>query len=437
MCLSPIHRSYVNYLGQRKSVACPCGKCLECVRQYQNDWSYRLSAEACDWEYTYFITLTYDNEHLPLSQVSDLDKISKVNQHLQRFIQSSPDRLKFAHNPSNEFIWHVIGANGIYADSSCSVPCVVVEHIQLYIKRLREDLRRKYNHKGLIKFFSCSEYGPQTFRPHYHLLIFSHLPQGLILPLINDKWKFGEVKSKKIDYDHNVNGDITSVAGYVSKYVCKPYLFESPWVNYDCVPRPFRLMSKGIGLRYIKELVIQYTSKFVKSHPNLFIGLQDDGKPLFSTVAKSSIYNLHLTKKHLEFCEVVNKCFVYMRKNQSGKQYFFRIPRYYQNYLFPLRKFQQRYYDIRTKTIRQRTVSRLDSESSLYRLYKDYILALYVERNRILALEKCKLKNISFDGALLEVEQDLRQRNTERYANCLQSFERYYGKHFTRSGEGL
>ena len=45
MCLNPINRSYVNYLGSRKSAACACGHCLECAQKYQNDWSFRLIAK--------------------------------------------------------------------------------------------------------------------------------------------------------------------------------------------------------------------------------------------------------------------------------------------------------------------------------------------------------------------------------------------------------
>lgn len=432
MCLNPIHRSYVNYLGYRRSVACPCGKCLECVRQYQNDWSFRLSAEACEWKHLYFVTLTYDNDNLPLYKVDDLSKIDKVNTHLKRFVQSSEQRVKFARNTSNEHIWHVIGANGVYADSACDVPCVVVEHLQLYIKRVREDLRRKYGEKGLIKFFACSEYGPQTFRPHYHLLIFSHLPVGLVLPIINDKWNYGNVKSKEIIYDHNINGDVQSVSGYVSKYVCKPSLFESPWVTYGCVPKCFRLMSKGIGLHYIKNLVGSYVNIFIRYNSNLFTGVDNKGKPTFSSSAKSSIYQLRMTESNYDFCRVVHDCFVYMRKNKSGKQFFFKLPRYYQNFLFPLRKVNQEYYDKVHKSMRKRVVSRLDSESAIYRLYKDYVLALAVERNRELALEKSKFKSISFDDAIIEVEQDNRQLLRERYSRCLQQFEKYYQSKFAK-----
>lgn len=242
----------------------------------------------------------------------------------------------------------------------------------------------------------------------------------------------GNVKSKEIMYDHNINGDVQAVSGYVSKYVCKPSLFESPWVTYGCVPKCFRLMSKGIGLHYIKGLVGSYVQSFIRYNCNLFKGVDKKGKPIFSASAKSAIYNLRMTESNYDFCRVVNECFVYMRKNKAGKQFFFKLPRYYQNFLFPLRKFKQEYYDKRNQCIRTRLVSRLDTESAIYRLYKDYVLALAVERSRADAVEISQSKGISLDDAYIEVESNHRQLLRERYSRCLQSFEKYYQSHFAK-----
>lgn len=44
---------------------------------------------------------------------------------------------------------------------------VHVRDWQLFAKRLRKKI-------GRFRFFMCAEYGEQTFRPHYHALIFGH-----------------------------------------------------------------------------------------------------------------------------------------------------------------------------------------------------------------------------------------------------------------------
>lgn len=50
----------------------PCGKCLECLRQYQNDWSNRMEEEikACNGKAVFF-TLTYDEQNVPKNYLVD------------------------------------------------------------------------------------------------------------------------------------------------------------------------------------------------------------------------------------------------------------------------------------------------------------------------------------------------------------------------------
>lgn len=42
----------------------PCGRCLACQINKANDWSNRIMLEKEDHEHSYFITLTYDDDHL-------------------------------------------------------------------------------------------------------------------------------------------------------------------------------------------------------------------------------------------------------------------------------------------------------------------------------------------------------------------------------------
>lgn len=53
----------------------PCKHCWACKLNYSKDWATRLTWECKRHEYNYFITLTYDEEHLPLySAMSYIDK---------------------------------------------------------------------------------------------------------------------------------------------------------------------------------------------------------------------------------------------------------------------------------------------------------------------------------------------------------------------------
>lgn len=91
----------------------PCGKCVMCKRERQKDWVTRLMNElTTNKGYSWFITLTYNDEHLP-------------------------DRGELCHRD-----------------------------VQLYLKRVRKLSGDK------IKYFLCGEYCPTSYRPHYHLILF-------------------------------------------------------------------------------------------------------------------------------------------------------------------------------------------------------------------------------------------------------------------------
>lgn len=67
MCYNPITiKSSEGY------VQVPCGHCLECLKQYQNEWSNRMMEElkSCDGKAVFF-TLTYSDEAVPKNYIYD------------------------------------------------------------------------------------------------------------------------------------------------------------------------------------------------------------------------------------------------------------------------------------------------------------------------------------------------------------------------------
>ena len=95
---------------ERKEIYIPCRKCFECVQSYSTNWALRCSLEAKAYSKNCFITLTYDNEHL----------------------------------------------------EDINVPTV-----QKFIKRLRKHFGARS-----LRYFACGEYGENTRRPHYHIILF-------------------------------------------------------------------------------------------------------------------------------------------------------------------------------------------------------------------------------------------------------------------------
>ncbi|QXP44116.1 MAG: replication initiator protein [Arizlama microvirus] len=105
MCTSPI---FVFPVGE-----VPCGRCLGCKVARTKEWGMRIIHEMAEYERNCFITLTYDDDHLPLG--GTLNKSDLV----------------------------------------------------LFVKRLRKRVAPLK-----IKVFGCGEYGETFGRPHYHLIVF-------------------------------------------------------------------------------------------------------------------------------------------------------------------------------------------------------------------------------------------------------------------------
>ena len=104
----------------------PCGKCIACLRTRALTRAVQLYCELKTTEYgtSWFITLTYDDEHLP-----DSYSLNKTD-------------------------------------------------IILFIKRLRK-YRNKNNHQGKFRYEQVGEYGSQTHRPHHHMCAFNLDPGQL------------------------------------------------------------------------------------------------------------------------------------------------------------------------------------------------------------------------------------------------------------------
>ena len=93
----------------------PCGRCHGCRLDYSKQWALRCMHEAQLHESNSFLTLTYDNEHLPSDR-------SVHKEDLQRFFRR---------------------------------------------------FRKHYGYRKL-RYFGCGEYGDKSGRPHYHLILFGH-----------------------------------------------------------------------------------------------------------------------------------------------------------------------------------------------------------------------------------------------------------------------
>lgn len=174
----------------------PCGKCLECLQRKRSDWTIRISHEEKICKCSAFITLTYDEFNVPVTENGNLTlKKSDLQDYFKRV-------LYFSKKGSRKF------PDG-------------------YLKKYR-----KFD-KPLVQF-SCGEYGSHTDRPHYHSAVFNVDPD-----ILSDCWSVYEDKKGNVQI-----GEVNPASiHYLTKYIVNPETYE----DYLDKQKPFRLMSKGLG----------------------------------------------------------------------------------------------------------------------------------------------------------------------------------------------
>lgn len=243
MCGDVFNINAVNRFAPRK-YAVKCGICKECRTIEQNSWSFRLRCELEDchnkgWQIG-FVTLTYDDEHLPHipDELADLSKTS----------------------------FEALGP--------C---CFNKSQVRDFIIRVRKSLYDQFDvgkgdNKDNIRYLVASEFGKSTKRPHYHA-VFSfppYVPAEDMYNIIRSKWEFGFVFPKVLNggidshgYVHQpflVTNNPYGCCKYIAKYISKDLDFYYslsdfyPLENVDLSNyMPFHIQSKGLGYDRFKH----------------------------------------------------------------------------------------------------------------------------------------------------------------------------------------
>ena len=169
----------------------PCGKCLHCRISKRKEWSMRMLHELEDHKNAVFVTLTYDDKHLPKNN------------------------------------------------------SLVKKDLQLFFKRLRQNLIYQ-NDSRKIRYFASGEYGDQTQRPHYHAIIFNMSPKIQDQSLINISWQKG--------FCHFGLAEPDSIR-YVAQYIDKKFSGDLADIEYKNKGREpvFRILSLGLGRNYVDK----------------------------------------------------------------------------------------------------------------------------------------------------------------------------------------
>lgn len=176
-------------------VVVPCGRCIGCRLEKSRQWATRCLHESKLWDKNCFVTLTYDNEHVP----------------------------KNGSLRPRDFV--------------------------LFMKRLRKSFDDK------VRFFHCGEYGEELGRPHHHALLFNcdfddkrfysgSGEETLYWSRMLDKlWGQGRTAVGSVTFES---------AGYVARYALKKITGPNAEAHYGGRIPEYLTMSRkpGIGSGY-------------------------------------------------------------------------------------------------------------------------------------------------------------------------------------------
>jgi len=122
---------------------------------------------------------------------------------------------------------------------------LVKSDLQKFLKRLR-----KYLEPLKIKYYGCGEYGDATKRPHYHIIIIGWKPDSEQNYRPNRKTVASKEIEKLWSFGNNVIGSADREAiQYTVGYIRKKLLGNSAY-EYGGLTPPFALQSQKLGLEY-------------------------------------------------------------------------------------------------------------------------------------------------------------------------------------------
>lgn len=229
-----------------------CQKCPACLNARSSNWVMRLDMEASCHKYVLFTTLTYDEQNV--SQIIRL-RYEDYKEKGFGYIGENGELIE-----TKEIKEQFSDRDWQYCRESKVINRLDKADFQKFIKRLRYFFSQ-CDKGATLRYYLCGEYGPTTYRPHGHMLLFFDSAKCAreIEVLLSKSWKYG------IIYDpHFVSG---SASEYCASYLNS--LGELPKIYLHRHLRPFTLFSKSpaIGSLYpslskVKELFDSGDIKF-------------------------------------------------------------------------------------------------------------------------------------------------------------------------------
>lgn len=231
-CLNP-KRITSPYTGEVMFV--PCGKCKACTLHKNSRLAFQCDLEEQAHKYCVFITLTYANRFIPrMSFRKTVIDQFPCFEFYDKETGEAFGSLKLYQDYMDDILKKVY----LFGD----VPYLRKTDLQLFFKRLRKYYAKITDDK--IRYFACGEYGPEHFRPHFHILLYfddKRILQVLEQALLSC-WKFG-----RVDASLSRGGCSSYVSSYVNSTCTLPEVFTLS------ATRPFSCHSRFLGQSILQK----------------------------------------------------------------------------------------------------------------------------------------------------------------------------------------
>ena len=228
-------------------VVVSCGHCPSCILRRSAIQTNLLTTYSAQFRYVYFVTLTYAPRFLPTLEVSiveactddiadvscvpninDLDagdsntylfgfrsvprsaSVKVKNSTVERTFKDPEVRFSYPMKPKD--LLSILGK--INHNVPNRIPYVCNRDLDLFLKRLRS-----YYPDEKLRYYAVSEYGPTSFRPHWHLLLFSNSDRfsQTVCENVSKAWSYG-----RCDASLSRGFAAPYVASYVNSFVALP-----------------------------------------------------------------------------------------------------------------------------------------------------------------------------------------------------------------------
>lgn len=312
-------RTVVNKYTQEPVVA-PCNLCPSCLLRRSAIQTNLLTTYSAQFRYVYFVTLTYAPRFLPTLEVSIIetctDDIADVpcvpniadldagdpNTYLFGFrsvprfssvkLKSSTVKrtfkdpvISFSYPMKSEDLLSIL--EKVKHNVPYRIPYVCNRDLDLFLKRLRS-----YYPDEKLRYYAVSEYGPTSFRPHWHLLLFSNSERfsQTVCENVSKAWSYG-----RCDASLSRGFAASYVASYVNCFVALPDFYT----QMPKVVRPKSFHSIGFTESNLFPQKVQIT-EVDKVADECLDGVRVERNGYFCTIKPSWPYLLRLFPRFSE-----------------------------------------------------------------------------------------------------------------------------------------